>query len=693
MSRSRRIFAEEPETQKEEPIDNSQKEESINDYRDLFLPLVNENPSLEDALDQLYESLNIKNVETQRNKVIKACKKNLEKKFEKIEKIHPKITENEALIICTYTYEDSKPKLSPYKILNTNIVSNNRKNGIKNVCKYFYILLKALRRLTPFNANNKLLHRALRQKVMTDISRDNPNFIPYKKNNEKTFWTFTSTSLEPTKDFLGEDLNKNDDYKVGTIFIIHGEIIGYDISIFSQFEEEKEILMEPERKFKIEGVNEVNDVINIYCDVLKTPLVLEDIIKVENQAKIENEKNIGNSEINISKNNCSEESSEITIKIQIEQNDVNNDIYFLDNTQENDGKYYENGNYITHNHDNLSEINENNTNLVIDEKTIPFKKFFKPEKTGTYSIKLLFKNKLSNCAYMFCKCKNIIDIDFSKFNTENVTNMSYMFAYCSLKTLNLNSFKTNKVTNMTYMFYNCEFLSSLTLSSFNTQNVNNMQYMFSGCSSLTTLDLSSFNTENVIDMSCMFGGRLYSCSSLKQLNLSSFNTKKVTDMSRIFENCSSLTNLNLSSFNTENVTNMQLMFYGCKSLKQLDLSSFNTKNVYNMESMFKECSSLWALDLSSFNTQKVTKMGWMFGNCSSMTTVNLSSFNTQNVYNMESMFSGCSSISVLNLSTFNAAKAEIKNMFHECKQLKSCERSDKKINDEYNNEAKNCICF
>ena len=72
---------------------------------------------------------------------------------------------------------------------------------------------------------------------------------------------------------------------------------------------------------------------------------------------------------------------------------------------------------------------------------------------------------------------------------------------------------------MKYMFYKCSLLTKLNLSKFNTKNVTDMQYLFAYCS-LKTLILSSFNTQNVIDMSSMF----YKCSSLTTLFLSSFNT-------------------------------------------------------------------------------------------------------------------------------------------------------------------------
>ena len=57
-----------------------------------------------------------------------------------------------------------------------------------------------------------------------------------------------------------------------------------------------------------------------------------------------------------------------------------------------------------------------------------------------------------------------------------------MFRGCSsLKELNLNNFNTNNVTNMSYMFGGCSSLKELNLINFNTNNVTNMSGMFSGC--------------------------------------------------------------------------------------------------------------------------------------------------------------------------------------------------------------------
>ena len=157
-----------------------------------------------------------------------------------------------------------------------------------------------------------------------------------------------------------------------------------------------------------------------------------------------------------------------------------------------------------------------------------------------------------------------------------------------------------------YMYYNLNTIDFGT--GFNTENVTNMSYMFSECFNLTSLDLSNFNTENVTNMSHMFSP----CYSLTSLNRSNFNTENVTNMSQMFT-CP-LTSLDLSSFNTENVTNMSGMFAFCENLTSLDLSNFNTENVTKMGYMFHYCSRLTSLDLSNFDMSSVTeKMDMCYG--------------------------------------------------------------------------------
>ena len=146
--------------------------------------------------------------------------------------------------------------------------------------------------------------------------------------------------------------------------------------------------------------------------------------------------------------------NEIKLEIKINKDDINKDIYFLDNT---DCIY----NDIKHYHDNLKELNESNTELYINNKKYKYKKYFNPDKEGIYIIKLIFNIYIKDCSFMFCDCNNIINIDLSSFQD------------------------TKNVNDMSFMFFRCNSLESLPdISNWDTKNVNNMRYMFIGCDSL-----------------------------------------------------------------------------------------------------------------------------------------------------------------------------------------------------------------
>lgn len=309
---------------------------------------------------------------------------------------------------------------------------------------------------------------------------------------------------------------------------------------------------------------------------------------------------------------------------------------------------------------------------------------------------------------LFSYFSALTNIDFNGFRTDDVTNMSGMFAQTtSLTSLNLSSFNTAKVNDMSSMFSGCRGCNEINVSTFDTRKVTNMNRMFSQCESISSLDLSSFNTSEVTDMEKMFDylplvenidvssfdtgkvtkmtGMFRDCSKLKSLDLSSFDTGKVKDMSEMFgctDRCekSGLTSIKINSatFKTSEVTTMNQMFYKCADLKSFDFSGFNTEKVNNMQSMFSYCSSLTSLDLSSFSTGGVTNMYSMFRSCSLLTTLDVSGFDTSGVINMNRMFSSCSSLTTLDISNFDTHNVtDMTKMFDNMRALTKIYASDK----------------
>ena len=214
----------------------------------------------------------------------------------------------------------------------------------------------------------------------------------------------------------------------------------------------------------------------------------------------------------------------------------------------------------------------------------------------------------------FIKLKQIEGIE--NLNTENVTDMSDMFRFCSsLTSLDVTHFNTGNVTSMADMFSSCPRLAELDVTHFNTANVKDMSDMFASCSGLISLDVTHFNTANVKDMSNMF----YGCSGLISLDVTNFNTANVTSMRNMFASCSGLISLDVTHFNTANVKDMSNMFYGCSGLISLDVTNFNTANVTNMRYMFKGCFKLKEIYVSDkFVTDDVIDSKDMFLGCHSL---------------------------------------------------------------------------
>lgn len=138
------------------------------------------------------------------------------------------------------------------------------------------------------------------------------------------------------------------------------------------------------------------------------------------------------------------------------------------------------------------------------------------------------------------------------------------------------SFANARPTSCFMWFHGCSNLTTIEgIEYFNTENVTNMRYMFDLCKSLKSLDLTNFNTENVTDMYYMFAY----CTSLESLDLTNFNTAKVTNMAGMFQTCSALKTIYASDkFVTDQVTESTCMFSDCLNLK--DYTSSKEDHTY-----------------------------------------------------------------------------------------------------------------
>ena len=113
---------------------------------------------------------------------------------------------------------------------------------------------------------------------------------------------------------------------------------------------------------------------------------------------------------------------------------------------------------------------------------------------------------VTNLSFLFCGCISLITLpDISKWNISNVLNMSSIFSGNSLYILlfGLSPKETIIRNDILDIKYECSSLISLPdISKWNTEKVINMSFLFMGCISLKSLpDISKWNTKNVKDMS------------------------------------------------------------------------------------------------------------------------------------------------------------------------------------------------
>ena len=167
-------------------------------------------------------------------------------------------------------------------------------------------------------------------------------------------------------------------------------------------------------------------------------------------------------------------------------------------------------------------------NIYEEEMTIRYKIDSKMNKIKIFENDFVSKNKK--------KCKIIYNKKYYELNE--------LFDLKSVKEkdiLEIKLIKINNITDMGSMFESCPLLSLVDFSKWSTNTVINMSYLFYDCELLSSLpDISQWNTNNVVDMTGMF----YNCISLSSIpDISNWNTYNVKNIFGIFCHCKSLISL------------------------------------------------------------------------------------------------------------------------------------------------------
>jgi len=344
----------------------------------------------------------------------------------------------------------------------------NKKEKYLSFIKILYegVKLKSL----PLS-NDNILYRG--SKISNEEINKIKNYLNNKIEGLPSSIVFSKSFLSFSKDkniaekFLKYE-NKNNNLSKVLFILEKDDNLGYnlsthgDIEKISFFPNEREVLFFPFSSFEIKNIKEINigkekvyeinllylgkylkDIENdnnlINNDILipnsefKKQIEEFGLIKTENNQSIKNiynkfreyENEIKNNNRN-NNNNIQNNNNIITGEIVIGPKNVNQDINII-NSFEN----YKRKNYWTSEKDDSEYKNEKeikgNVEIKINDKKIGFAYEYKFEKEGKYKIEYLFKNYLTKTNHLFCGCGLLTNLDLSKFNSKNVTDMTMMF--------------------------------------------------------------------------------------------------------------------------------------------------------------------------------------------------------------------------------------------------------------------------
>ena len=200
-----------------------------------------------------------------------------------------------------------------------------------------------------------------------------------------------------------------------------------------------------------------------------------------------------------------------------------------------------------------------------------------------------------------------VDVDFSLYDSSEVTNMDNMFYMFGVDranhrtVTNLNSLDFSKVRSACNMF-GVSYVDNIDLSGASFPELTDASKMAYNLYSCKTVDFSNVDMPKVTNASYMFS--FGSGNNVTAINLTGINMPNIINASSMFEYCNKITSLDLSGINFSNATNVNSLFANCKLLVEiigeLDCSSVSN-GLYNSSygHSFYNCNALETLYLKN----------------------------------------------------------------------------------------------
>ena len=169
---------------------------------------------------------------------------------------------------------------------------------------------------------------------------------------------------------------------------------------------------------------------------------------------------------------------------------------------------------------------------------------------------------------------------------------------------------------------------------------------------------------------------VFSNSKLTKADLRGLDTTNIKNFHAIFENDHDIKDVNASNINVSNATDMTFMFHGDNNLTNLNLTNWNPEKVKDFRSMFDGCDSLSNIDVSKWNITSATSIEAMFANNKALKSINLSNWDTSNIQHANNVFLNDNNLVSIGKAKWNFEKAlEIAGIFDGCSSLKQIDSS------------------